>query len=137
MPQGHPITQATVIDVGGTGSNSGRHLVHGTTPSIFGPLLEEETSPVESIASPTADNVGHTPPGLANPPLKGDAMVLSTIPTTALVVKLTIPIVMPDQTEEERWYMLVVTALIRRLNLESSGVILGDTVTASAGGVAF
>ena len=33
--------------------------------------------------------------------------------------------------------MLVVTALVRRLNLEATGVILGDTVTASAGGAAF
>ena len=33
--------------------------------------------------------------------------------------------------------MLVVTALVRRLNLETTRVILGDTVTASAGGAAF
>ena len=33
--------------------------------------------------------------------------------------------------------MLVVTALLRRLNLEVTRVILGDMVTASAGGVAF
>ena len=105
------------------GSNSGRHLVHGGTPSIFGPLPEEETPPVTSIALPTVDNVGHTPPGLVNPPPEGDATVLSTIPTTALVVKLTSPIVPPYQTEEERQYLLVVTALIRRLNLESTGVI--------------
>ena len=64
-------------------------------------------------------------------------MVPSTVPTTALVVELTSPIVLPDQTEEERWYVLVVTALVRRLNLESTGVILGDMVTALAGGVAF
>ena len=53
------------------------------------------------------------------------------------MVKLTSPIVLPDQTEEERQYMLVVTALVRRLNLESTRVILGDTMTALAGGVAF
>ena len=33
--------------------------------------------------------------------------------------------------------MLVVTALVRRLNLEATGVILRDMVTASAGEVAF
>ena len=33
--------------------------------------------------------------------------------------------------------MLVVTASVRRLNLEATGVILRDTVTASVGGVAF
>ena len=136
-PKGHPITQATITDVGGMGSNSGRHIVHGTTPSIFGPLPEEETPPVESIALPTADNVGHTPPGLANPPLERDAIVLSTMPTTASVVELTSPIILPDQTEEERWYVLVVTASVRRLNLESTRVVLRDTVTTSAGGAAF
>ena len=41
--QGHPITQATVTDVRGTGSNSGRHIAHGTTPSIFRPLHKDET----------------------------------------------------------------------------------------------
>ena len=53
------------------------------------------------------------------------------------LVKLTSPIVPPDQTEEERQYLLVVNALVRRLNLETTRVILGDMVTASAGGVAF
>ena len=77
IPQGHPLTQATVTDIRGTGSNSGRHLAHGTTPLIFRPP-PEETPPVKSIASPTADNVGHTLPGLANPPVEGDTMVLST-----------------------------------------------------------
>ena len=137
VPQGHPIIQATITDIRGMGSNSGRHLAHGATPLIFGPLPEEETPPVESIASPTVHNVGYTPPGLVNPLLERDATVFSTIPTTASVVELTSPIILPDQTEEERWYMLVVTALIRRLNLESTGVILGDMVTALAGGVAF
>ena len=111
------------------------------------------------IALPTADDVGHTPPSLADPPPEGNATVLSTkpkmrdwltgqdaspieaitqlVPTTALVVKLTSPIIPSDQTEEERWYMLVVTASVRRLNLDVTGVILRDTVTTSAGGVAF
>ena len=39
--------------------------------------------------------------------------------------------------EEEKWYELVVTALIKRLNLETTGVILGDTVTAPPGRSAF
>ena len=59
------------------------------------------------------------------------------VPTTAPVVELTSPIVPSDQTEEERWYMLVVTASVRRLNLEATRVVLGNTVTASAGGVTF
>ena len=64
-------------------------------------------------------------------------MVLSTIPTTASVVELTNPIIPPDQTEEERWYMLVVTASVRRLNLESPRVIFRDMVTTLAREVAF
>ena len=41
------------------------------------------------------------------------------------------PLALSDQAEGERWYMLVVTALMRRLNLEATGIILRDTVTAS------
>ena len=126
---------------------------------MFRPPPEEETLPVKPIALPTVDDVGHTPPGLAIFPLEGDTTFLSTksemedwpmgqgaspieaatqlVPTTALVVELTSPLILPDQTEEERGYMLVVTALVRRLNLEATGVILGDTVTTSARGVAF
>ena len=33
--------------------------------------------------------------------------------------------------------MLVVTALVRRMNLEATRVVLGDMVTTSAGGAAF
>ena len=53
------------------------------------------------------------------------------------MVKLTSPSILSDQTEEERQYMLVVTASVRRLNFEATRVILGDMVTASAEGVAF
>ena len=119
---------------------------HGTTPSLFGPPPEVETPPVKPIALLTADEVGHTLPGLRNPLPEGDATVLSTkpkmedwptgqdaspieaitqlVPTTPSVVKLTSPIVLTDQTEEERWYMLVVTASVRRLNLEATRVVL-------------
>ena len=45
-------------------------------------------------------------------------------------VKLTRPITPPDRTEEENWYVLVMTTLIRLLNLETSGVVLRETVTA-------
>ena len=107
-------------------------------------------------------DVGHTLPGPADTPPERDAMAPSTepeveapkdlligwatspikvgtqvLPTTGSVVKLTSPLTPSNQAEGERWYMLVVTALVRRLNLEATGVILGDTVTASAGGVAF
>ena len=94
---------------------------HGITPSLFGPPPEGETPPVEPIALPTVDDIGHTLPGLAKPPPEGDATVLPTksemedwptdqdtspieaitqiVPTTALVVELTSPITPSDQTE--------------------------------------
>ena len=52
-------------------------------------------------------------------------------------VNMTSPITPPNHMEEERWYMLVATTLIRRLNLETTGVVLGDTATALPGGSAF
>ena len=52
-------------------------------------------------------------------------------------VKLTSPITPPNQMEEEKQYVLVVTTLIRSLNLEMTGAILEDTVTALPGGSAF
>ena len=63
--------------------------------------------------------------------------IIQLVPPKALVVKLTSPISSSDQTEEERQYMLVVTALVRRLNLEATRVILGNTVTTSARNGAF
>ena len=59
------------------------------------------------------------------------------VSATASVVKLTSPIVPPDQTEEKRHYVLVVTSSVRSLNLQTTGVILDDMVTALARGVAF
>ena len=60
-----------------------------------------------------------------------------TASTTASVVKLTSPIAPTNQTEEEKWYILVVTTLVRSLNLETTSVILRDMVTTSARGRAF
>ena len=72
--------------------------------------------------------------GLATSPIEAAAPI---VPTTASVVKLTSPIALSDQTEEERWYVLDVTALVSGLNLEATGVILRDMVTALAGRVTF
>ena len=55
--------------------------------------------------------------------------------TTMSGVNMTSPITPPNQTEEERWYVLVVTTLIRRLNLEMTGVTLRDTVTTPSRGI--
>ena len=60
-----------------------------------------------------------------------------TASTTASGVKFASPVAPPNWTEEEKQYILVVTTLIRSLNLEIHSVILGDTVTALAGGGAF
>ena len=100
-----------------------------------------------------------TPSLFESPHERGDAMVLSTKPkmedqptgqnaspieaatqpasATASVVKLTSPIIPPDQMEEERQYALVVTTSVRSLNLETTRVFLGDMVTVSAREVAF
>ena len=120
VPQRHPVTQPTTTYVRGTESNSTEaQEAHGATPS-FGPPPEEVSSPVEPFASPTADDVRHTPPGLGNTPPEGGGTVLSTkpkmedwltgqhaspteaitqlVPTIALVVELTSPIILSDQT---------------------------------------
>ena len=52
-------------------------------------------------------------------------------------VELTRPITPPDRMEEENQYVLVITSLIRQLNLETTGVDLRELVTASAGKDAF
>ena len=157
-PQGYSITQPTPINVGGMRSSSVEvQRAHSTTPS----LPKEEAPPAESIPSPTTVDVDHTPLGLTDTPLERDAMPLPTkpeveipkgmptsqatspirsvaqiVPTTGSMVKLTGPLIPSDQTEDERWYVLIVTALVRRLNLETNRVILGETVTTWAGEVA-
>ena len=74
-------------------------------------------------------------------PIGHDANLIKAATQTASAttsgVKLTNPIVPFDQTEDKKWYVLVVTASIRSLNLEITGVVLRDMVTALAGGGAF
>ena len=53
-----------------------------------------------------------------------------TASTTVSGVQLTSPITPPNWAEEEKQYVLVVTTSIRWLNLETTGVVLGDTVAA-------
>ena len=60
-----------------------------------------------------------------------------TASATVPGVKMTSLITLPDQMEEDRWYVSVVTTSIRRLNLEMTGIVLGDTVTAPPSGSAF
>ena len=133
-----------------------------TTPSSFRYPPKEETPPAELITSPTEVDGKHTPPGPAETPPGRDAMVLliesdveiqkdlptscaispievgtQVVPITRSVVKLASPLTPSDKAEEERQCMLIVTASMGRLNLEATGVTLGDMVTASVGRVAF
>ena len=52
-------------------------------------------------------------------------------------VELTRPIIPLDRMEEENQYVLVVTALVRQLNLETTGVVIRETVIALPGRSAF
>ena len=53
-----------------------------------------------------------------------------TASPTMSSVELTRPIAPPDRTEEENRYILIITILIRQLNLETAGVDLGESVSA-------
>ena len=135
---------------------------HNTTPSLCRCPPKEETSPAEHTTLSAEVDVKDTLPGTAETPLGGDAMVLLTksdmeiqkdlltgqaispikvetqvVPTTGLVVELASPLTPSDQAEEERRCILIVTASLGRLNLEATGVTLGDMVTASVRRVAF
>ena len=54
-----------------------------------------------------------------------------TVSPTMSRVELTRPITSPDRRKEENQDVLVMTALIRQLNLETTGVVLGEKVAAS------
>ena len=72
------------------------------------------------------------PTGWATSPPKVETQV---VPTIRLVVKLASPLTWSNQAEEERWCLLTGTASMRRLNLEATGIIPRDMVTASVGRV--
>ena len=58
----------------------------------------------------------------------------ATTQTTSLAmsdVELTKCITPPDRTDEENWYVLVITTLIRQLNLGTADDDLRESVTAS------
>ena len=128
--------QPTPVVIGGTRSSSVEaQRAHSTTPS----LPKEEAPPAKSIPSPTAATVDHTPTGLADAPPERDDMplpvkpevetpkgvptsqvtspielVAQIVPTTGSVVELTGPLIPSDQTKDERGYVLIVTAMVRR-----------------------
>ena len=124
-------SQPNITGIGSKESNSaGVWETHGTTSSLFGSPHERGDTTVLSTKLQMEDQ----PTAQDASPIEAATQTASA---TATVVKLTSPITPPDWTEEEKWYILVVTTLVRSLNLETTGVILGDMVTTSAGGGAF
>ena len=93
-----------------------------------------QPTPIKPIPLPAMADVDHMPSGPtdASSPI---GMVAQIIPTGP-VVKLAGPLILSDQTKEERWYVQIVPASVRELNLETTGVILGETVTTSVEGFA-
>ena len=78
---------------------------------------------------------GGIKPLLGNQPVEQDASFMEVTTQTASPtmsnVELTGPIAPPDRMEEENQYVLVITASIWQLNLETANVDLGESVTAS------
>ena len=85
--------------------------------------------------------VPSTRPQMEDRPIGQDASLIEVATQTASAtvsgVKLTSPITPPSQMEKEKQYVLVVTTSIRSLNLEMTGVVLRDTVTALPMGSTF
>ena len=65
-----------------------------------------------------------------------EATTQTTSPA-ASCIELIRHITPPDGTEEENWYLLVITASIRQLNLGSTSNGLGESSTAPPGGDTF
>ena len=81
------------------------------------------------------------PTPVGNQPVEQDTSFMEATTQTASQamssVELPGPITPPDRTEEENWYILVITTSIRQLNLETANVDLEESVTASPGRDAF
>ena len=81
------------------------------------------------------------PTTVGNQPVEQDTSFMEATTQTASPaissVELTGPITPLDRMEEENWYILVVTTLIRQLNLENADVDLKESVTALPGRDAF
>ena len=99
-------------------------------PHHLDPSLRGDTPWFPQLVSEWRTNQLGKMPALLRQPLK-----LPLLPCSG--VQLTSPIAPPNQMEEEKQYVLVVTTSIRSLNLEMTSVILGDKVATSAGGGAF
>ena len=84
---------------------------------------------------------GRMEPLLGNLPVGQDTSFMEATTHTASPamshVERTGPITPPDRMEEENWYVLVITASIWKLNLETANIDLREPVTASPGRDAF
>ena len=89
----------------------------------------------------SSTSLGRMEPPLGNQPVEQDTSFMEETTQTASPamssVELSGPITPPDRMEEENWYVLVVTASIWQLNLETADVDLGESVTALPGRDAF
>ena len=86
---------------------------------------------------PCSSSFGRIVPPLGDEPSKHDAGFTEATTQTASPVmsdaEVTGHITLPDRTEEENWYVLVITAWIRQLNLGSVNNNLGESSTAQPG----
>ena len=110
------------------------------TPTELG-RMDSPLSPYVTISERTYTMVPLTRLQVDDPPVGQDTSLMEaatqTASTTMSGVELTSPIALLDWMEEENWYVLVMTASIRQLNLETTGVILGETVITLPGRTAF
>ena len=124
-----PLTTPTDIRIRNSSYAGGQEACI-TTPPLFGSIPERRHTMVPSTRPQTEDR-----------PIGQDASLIEaatqTASTTTSGVEMTRSIIVSDQLEEERCYVLVVTASIRSLNLETTRVILGDTVTTLPSGNVF
>ena len=123
--------QTTQTDIRSGDSNyAGAQEACVTTPPSYG-----------SIPKRRHTTVPPTRPQMEDQPIGQDASFIEVATqaasSTVSGVDMTSPITLPNEMEEERQYVLMVTDLIRRLNLEMTGVILGDTVIAPPSKSAF
>ena len=89
----------------------------------------------------SSTSFGRMQPPLGNQPVEQDTSFMEATTQTASPaissVEPTRYITPLDRTEEENWYILVVTTSIRQLNLETADVDLGELATAPPGRDAF
>ena len=82
------------------------------------------------VAPPLGDELGELDTSLTEATTQTASMAASCVELLRCITPL-------DGMEEENWYLLVITALIRQLNLGSASDNLGESSTALPGGDTF